>query len=188
MIFVFVVMLVFVIFVDHEYPRTLNAYEETMDWTKFRSDECKMNMSYPISFKTEEITNVFENNADFTMYSDEPYVLVSVDCHNNLNTNITKDNYTNDIAQMQEKLMGYDDFIVEDINQTKWRVDGKNANSFIFASGESAHTGAVTTNEIIYLLHNNNPIMIKFIALYTEFDSSQIQELEKRIISSIQLF
>jgi hypothetical protein len=29
--------------------------------------------------------------------------------------------------------------------------------------------------------------MIKFIALFTEFDSSQIQELEKRIINSIEL-
>lgn len=188
MISVFVAMLVIVIIVGHEYPRTLIAYEETKDWTKFRLDECKMNMSYPLSFKTAEITNEFENNADFTIYSDEPYVLVSVDCHNNLDMSITKDNYTNDITQMQEKLMGYDDFIVEDVNQTKWMVNGQNANSFIFASGESAHTGAVTTNEIIYLLHNNNPIMIKFVALYTEFDSSQIQELEKRIINSIELF
>jgi len=187
MIFVFVAMLAIVILVGYEYPGTLTAFEETMDWTMLRSDECKMNMNYPISFKTEEITNEFENNTDFTIYSDDPYVLVSVDC-NDLNINITKDNYRNDIIQMQEKLMGYDDFIVEDISQTKWKVDGQNAASFIFASGEDAHTGAVTNNEIIYVFHNNTPIMIKFMALYTEFDSSQIQELEKRIINSIELF
>jgi hypothetical protein len=186
MISVFVAMLVIVVLVGYDYPGTLTAYEEPMDWTMFRSDECKMNMSYPISFKTEEITNEFENNADFTIHSDEPYVLVSVDCQN-LDINITKDNRTNDIKQVQEKLMGYDDFIVEGINQTKWRVDGQNAVSFIFASGEAAHTGAVTSNEIIYVFHNNIPVMIKFIALFTEFDSSQIQELEKRIINSIEL-
>jgi hypothetical protein len=118
MISVFVAMLVIVVLVGYDYPGTLTAYEETMDWTMFRSDECKMNMSYPISFKTEEITNEFENNADFTIHSDEPYVLVSVECQN-LDINITKDNRTNDIKQVQEKLMGYDDFIVEDINQTK---------------------------------------------------------------------
>ena len=186
MVFVFATIFVIVIMLGYEYPLALTAYEDTMNWNTIRFDECNMNMNYPTGFKAEETTNEFENNADFTIYSDEPYIQVSIDC-NDLDINLSKDNYTNDIIQIQEKLMGYDDFIVEDINLTKWRIDGQNTVSFIFASGENAHTGVVTTNEIIYVLHKDMPIMIKFIALYTEFDSFQIQKLEKRIINSIKL-
>lgn len=185
-IFVFVTIFVIVILLGNEYLRALTAFEDTMNWNKIRFDECNINMNYPTSFKTEETSNEFENNTDFTIYSQEPYIEVSVDC-NDLDMNFSKDNYTNDATRIQEKMMGYDDFIVENINLTKWRIDGQNAVSFIFTSGENAHTGAVTTNEIIYVFHKDMLIMIKFIALYAEFDSLQIQELEKRMINSIRL-
>ncbi|HKR73241.1 MAG TPA: hypothetical protein VJR94_03925 [Candidatus Nitrosocosmicus sp.] len=186
MVFVFATIFVIIIMLGYEYPWALTAYGDTMNWNTMRFDECNMNMNYPTSFKTEETTNELENNADFTIYSDEPHIQVSVDC-NDLDINLSKDDYTNDVIQIQEKLMGYDDFIVQDINFTKWTIDSQNTTSFIFESGENAHTGVVTTNEIIYVLHKDIPIMIKFIALYTEFDSPQIQKLEKRIINSIKL-
>ncbi|MDF0679474.1 MAG: hypothetical protein P0116_00750 [Candidatus Nitrosocosmicus sp.] len=50
----------------------------------------------------------------------------------------------------------------------------------------SAHTGTVTTNEVIYVPHNNGTVTIRFIALYSDFGSVQTQELEKEMINSIR--
>lgn len=183
---VFGTITVLVTLSGYEYPRALIAYENSSDWNTLRFDECDMNLKYPTNFEPGNTTNEFEYKTDFELYSDEPYLLVSVDC-NDLDMNFSNDNNTTIVTQIQEKVMGYDDFIVENINLTKWRVDGQSAVSFIFASGEHAHTGVVTTNEIVYVPYNNLHIIIKFTALHTEFDSSEIQELEKRIIDSIAL-
>ena len=95
-------------------------------------------------------------------------------------------NHSKSISKIQEKLLGYDDFMVEDANMTKWKVDGLNTLSFTYASGEGAHTGTVTTNEVIYIPHNNGTVITRFIALYSDFDSLQTQELEKEMINSIK--
>jgi hypothetical protein len=184
--FVFGTIAVLVILSGYEYPPALIAYEYSNDWNTLRLDECDMNMKYPNNFETGSTTNDFEYKADFKLYSNEPYLLVSVDC-NDLDMNFSNDNSTTIVTQIQEKVMGYDDFIVENINLTKWRVDDQSTESFIFASGEHAHTGVVTTNEMVYVPYNNLHIIIKFTALYTEFDSPEIQELEKRLIDSIDL-
>jgi hypothetical protein len=144
-----------------------------------------MNIDYPTNFTVEENTINFENTADFSIYSNNPYIRILFEC-NNLNEASLVNNYSKSISKIQEILLGYDDFMVEDVNMTKWKVDQLNTFSFIYASGESAHTGMVTTNEVIYIPHNNGSVIIRFIALYSDFDSLQTQGLEKEMINSIK--
>ncbi len=156
-----------------------------MAWSTLRSDKCKINLEHPTNFTVEENTHNFESSVDFSIYSNNPYIRVIVDC-NNLDEPSSENNYSKSISKIQENLLGYDGFVVEDVNTTKWNVDGLNTVSFIYASGESAHTGTVTTNEVIYIPYNNGTVTIRFIALYSDFDSVQTQELEKEMINSIR--
>jgi hypothetical protein len=182
----FVLILTIVFLIGYETPQILGAHQGTLTWSTFRSDKCKMNIDYPINFTVEENTNNFENTVDFSIYSNNPYIRVLFDC-NNLDEVSSANNYSKSISKIQEKLLGYDDFVVEEINKSKWNVDMLNTISFIYASGESAHTGTVTTNEVIYVPHNNGAVTIRFIALYSDFGSVQTQELEKEMINSIRI-
>ncbi|WP_134483343.1 hypothetical protein [Candidatus Nitrosocosmicus franklandus] len=185
----FIVVSIFVILpiASFEYVRILTGYGDTSYWPTFIFDDCNMSMNYPSSFKTEQIANEFGNGEYLILHSQEPYVSVMVEC-NNLDKTFLEYDQSKDDSRGHEKLMGYDDFVIEDINNTKWDIDGQNALSFLFASGENAHTGVVTTNEVIYSIGSDTTLMIKFTALYREFDSFQIQELERKMINSIDLF
>jgi hypothetical protein len=181
----FVLILITILFLGYEIPQLSGSQQGSLDWGTFRSDECKMNINYPTNFTVEKNLNEYESTDDFTILSDNPYIRVIFDC-NNLDESSSINNYSEDISKIQEKLLGYDDFMMEDNNTTKWKVDGSNALSFIYASGEGAHTGTVTTNEVIYIPHNNGTITIRFISLFSDFDSLQTQELEKEMINSIK--
>ncbi len=183
--FFFVSILTFVLLLGYEIPQLLDAYQDTLGWSTFRSDKCKMDIDYPTNFTVKENTNKFENTVDFSIYSNSPYIRILFDC-NNLDKVSSVSNYSKSISEIQEELLGYDDFIVEDVNMTKWKVDRFNTLSFIYASGEGAHTGTVTTNEVIYVPRNNETVMIKFTSLYSDFDSLQTQKLEKDMIESIK--
>jgi hypothetical protein len=174
-----------VLLVGYEIPQLWGVDQDTSTWSTFRSDKCKINIDYPKKFTVEENTNNFENTVDFSIYSNNPYIRVLFDC-NNLNGPSSVNNHSISISKIQEKLLGYDDFIVEEVNKTKWIVDRSNTLSFIYASGESAHTGTVTTNEVIYIPHNNGTVTIRFVSLYSDFDSVQTQEIEKEMINSIR--
>lgn len=113
----FIATLGIVIFVSHVYPCVLAAYEDTLDWTTFISDECKMSMTYPTSFEVEEIANEFESNVDLVINSEESYKSVMVEC-NDLDMTFLKYDLSKDSSRLHEKLLGYDDFMVEDINIT----------------------------------------------------------------------
>jgi hypothetical protein len=181
----FVSISTIVLLLGYEIPYLLGAHQGTLDWNTFRSDKCKMNIDYPTNFTLEENTNKFESTSDFSIYSNNPYIRVLFVC-NILDEPSSVNNYSKSISNIQEKLMGHDDFMIEDVNMTKWKVDRLSTFSFIYASGEGAHTGPVTTNEVIYLPHNHGTVIIRFIALYSDFGSPQIQKLEKEMINSIK--
>ena len=181
----FVSILTIFLLLGYEISQLLDAYQGTLSWSTFRSDKCKMSIDYPTNFTIKENINEFENMVEFSIYSNNPYIRVLFDC-NNLDKVSSASNYSKSISEKQEEFLGYDDFMVEDVNMTKWKVDRFNTLSFIYASGEGAHTGTVTTNEVIYVPHKNETVMIKFTALYSDFDSLQTQKLEKDMINSIK--
>lgn len=83
-------------------------------------------------------------------------------------------------------LMGADDFIVENINTTKWRVDGQEASSFIYSTDK--YDIPADGVEVLNTRQNDREYLMIFITPALGFDSPEIQELEKRIINSIKFF
>ena len=76
-------------------------------------------------------------------------------------------------------------FIVEDINMTKWKIDGEVTGSFIL--GREPRSPAITEGmEILLTYHNNRQYFIEFITNATIFDTPYIQDTEKRLIESIK--
>ena len=76
-------------------------------------------------------------------------------------------------------------FIVEDINMTKWETDGEKTGSLVLGR-EKASPYNVEGMEILLTNHNNHQYKIEFITNATIFDTSYVQNTEKRVIESIR--
>ena len=74
--------------------------------------------------------------------------------------------------------------LVEDVNMTKWNIDGRKAGSIVYGSETDGDT--LKGNELIGVFDGNKLINIKFIADADKFDLPKTQAIEKRMINSIK--
>lgn len=164
----------------------LNAQINYTYWKTFTSEKCKMNIDFPHNFTVKENTDLFEDGIEFYLLSDNPYIRVLVDC-NKLEGG-TPENYFHNISEVKDKLMSHDTFIINEINTTKWKIGGLDTVSFTYASGEAAHTGAVTSNEVFYINNSDQTILIRFITLFSDFESHYTQTIQRDIMNSIEFY
>ena len=156
-----------------------------------------MTINHPNELAIKEDHYKLDGNSDIEFYSNEPYIRLLIQCilnnnsSNELSSSLTLINETtevndSEILMIKDEVMGYDDFLFENINTTKWIIDGSRASSFVFASGEGAHTGTVTINEIVLVTLDDRSIILRFTVLSPDFNQPEIQELEKNILRSIK--
>ena len=100
---------------------------------------------------------------------------------------MTRDVDASDMIQIQNEVVGYDEFLVEDTNLTKWRLGNLTTGSFVFGN-KDIDGNPITGNEVLYTYRDGKDMLISFMAKALEFDLPEIQQIEQRMTNSIKFF
>jgi hypothetical protein len=93
------------------------------------------------------------------------------------NAPLTGDVDASDIMQIQNEVVGYDEFLVEDTNLTKWSLGNLTTGSFVFGDTD-IDSKPITGNKVLYAYRDGKDILISFVAKALEFDLPEIQQIE----------
>lgn len=102
----------------------------TQVWETRNIEKCKMTINHPNELAIKEVHSKLEGNPDIEFYSNEPYIRLLIHCSlnnngsNELSSSLTLINETtevndSEILMIKDEVMGYDDFLIENINTTK---------------------------------------------------------------------
>lgn len=155
------------------------------DWKTYNSTICKMSIEYPANFTVKEKENRFDQRLPFTIVSGNPFLSLLVNCAKSDQMFIDVD--ASDMDSVIDVMVDdYDDFLVEDTNMTKWKLDNKTTASFVYGlKYESGNTGA---SEVLYTYHDGKDILVSLMTYAAYFDLPELQEIEKRMINSIEFY
>jgi hypothetical protein len=103
------------------------------------------------------------------------------------NATLTRDVDASDMMQIQNEMVGYDEFLVEDTNLTEWRLGNLTTGSFVFGNTDIDRK-PITGNKVLYTYRDGKDMLISFVAKALEFDLPEIQQIEQRMINSITFF
>lgn len=155
------------------------------EWKTFNSTICNMSVDYPANFTVVEKENRFDKKLPFMIFLDEPTLNFVVNCGKSdpFFPNVTAE----DMDILVIETLQYDNFLVEDANMTKWKLDNKTTGSFVYGStnDESLITFA---HEYLFTNHGGKDVLINFMTKAEDFDIPEIQELEKRMFNSIEFY
>jgi hypothetical protein len=155
------------------------------EWKTYNSTQCKMTVDYPVNFTIAEKQNRFDTLLPFQMHYNDPFISLLVNCEENFPLNPDVDE--RDMNQIKNELIGFDEFLVEDTNMTKWRLGNLTTGSFVFGNTDidgNPNTG----NEVLYTYRDGKDMLISFVANALEFDLPDIHQIEQRMINSITFF
>lgn len=155
------------------------------DWKTYNSTQCKMTVDYPVNFTIVEKQNRFDTLLPFQLYSNDPFISLLVNRKDNFPLNPYVDE--GDMNQIKNELIGFDEFLVEDTNMTKWRLGNLTTGSFVFGNTDIVGE-PISGNEVLYTYRDGKDILISFLANALEFDLPDIQHIEQRMINSIKFF
>ena len=127
----------------------------------------------------------FDKKLPFEIESYEPRVHLFVNCADS--KQIFPTVLISDIEILKDAVIGYNDFLVEDTNMTKWKLDNKTTGSFVFGS-TSDITSNTFANEYLYTYNDGKDILINYMTFAKDFDIPQMQELQKRMFESIKFY
>lgn len=176
---------------SHSNLTDISAQEQSskQEWKTLICSLCGLSLEYPPTvpgeipqpdedrFKKEHSVYFYDNTIGFFYLT---YIVGTP------NENVTYE----DVKKLRDWWLAgdrfYDSyFIVEDINMTKWEIDGEKTGSFILGR-EKGSPYNLEGMEILLTYHNNHQYKIEFITNATIFDTPYIQNTEKRIIESIK--
>jgi hypothetical protein len=155
------------------------------EWKTYNSTQCKMTVDHPVNFTIKEKQNRFDTLLPFQIHSDDPFVTLLVSCEDNFSLDPEVDE--GDMNQIKNELIGFDEFLVEDTNMTKWKLGNLTTGSFVYGT-KNINGEPTAGNELLYTYRDGKDMLILFMTTALEFDSSEIQQIEQRMINSIKFF
>ncbi len=157
---------------------------EKNSWNSYNYSKCGLSLDYPASMNLTEKISRFETSPhiSFKNFTEE----LTISCNENMEFNNTNDleNYLNNTKFNLLKSQDPIYTIVEDVNMTKWNIDGRKAGSIVY--GSETDEDAIKGNELIVAFNENKLISIKFVADADKFDLPETTAIEKRMINSIK--
>lgn len=174
---------------SHSDLSNISSQQQTaQEWKTFICPLCGLSLNYPPTvpgiaqpaedrFKKEHsVYFYFDNMTGFKI----KYIVGTP------NENVTYE----DVKKLRDWWLAGDRFhtyfIVDDINMTKWEINGEKTGSFILGREDLFMPTNVQGMEILLTYHNNHQYSIEFIANATIFDTPHFQNTEKRMIESIR--
>lgn len=172
---------------DCDKPSTEELATNLLDseWKNYNSTICKISVEYPANFTIIEKQNRFDQRLLFQIVNDEPRVNFMVNCAES--KQIFPVVLASYVEELKYELVGYDEFLIEDTNMSKWKMDNKTTGSFVYGT-TNANTYITYAIETLYTYHDKKDILISYMSKAEDFDIPKMQDLQKRMIDSIRFY
>lgn len=153
-------------------------------WELHSIPECGISIKTPKNFSLNKPSLETRINYEFEIESEKPYMKITLEC-GNLGSKFSG-NIDRDLGLVKNQSIKYDQYLLQDTILNDRIVENFTVGTFVFASGEDAHTGIVTNNEFFIFYFKYMYILIKISVLDND-NSFNKYELKDSILKTMKI-
>ncbi len=176
-----------------ELSLSISGQQQNISWKTYSNDKFGFSVEYPSNWIIQEKTNRFEPGVSLTIKSNEdptsslygqfiftgsgpsPFSDITI------NTELGKKRIIDNNFDIN-----YNRQLVEDVNISKYIIDGEKAGSFTYGDSSKATNFALSGSEVVNTIHNGNYYIFQFSSKAQNFDDSQNTAIRTHMFNSIK--
>jgi hypothetical protein len=174
-------------------PSIVSNQIQNITWKTYSNSKFGFSIEYPLSWVIKEKTNRFEPGLDLEIkFSGDP----SNSSYGKFTFNGGKPTLIDDIATVTELgkkqsldnnfYVNYEPHLVEDVNISKYVIDGEKSGSFTYSTSTIGSDYASLGSEIVDTIHNGDLYIFQYIANANHFDDIQNTAIRTHMFNSIK--